>query len=135
MRTPRRSLAVLLALIVIVAAPGIALADDPDCRALETDGSAGLDLRLLCTIGEIVGHYTGETYESPSDVPVLLLGSVVAGVGALAALLSVLLVRLVSRWAAPRRPPDDAWWTCAACRSFNEPTVSACYHCGLARPP
>lgn len=131
----RRSLATLLALAVVLAMPGKALAEDPDCGALEADGSAGLDLRLLCTMGEIVGHYTGESYETPADVPVLLLGGIVAATGALSALAIVLLVRISRRWAAPRRPADEAWWTCAGCHSFNEPTVSACYRCGVARGP
>ncbi len=117
-----------------MAAPGIAVADGPDCRTIEADGSAGLDLRLLCTLGKIVGHYTGQSYDSPADVPVPLLGALVLGLGAAAALAIVIPVRLGRRWARSRRPADEAWWACDACHSFNEPNLGACYHCGTPRP-
>ena len=133
-KSRRRSLAALLALLVLVATPAVAAAEDPDCRTIEADGAAGLDLRLLCTLGKIVGHYTGQSYESPADVPVPLLGALALGLGGVAALAIVIPVRLARRWARPRRPSDEAWWACDACRSFNEPSLGACYHCGTARP-
>ena len=120
---------------MVLATPGVAAAADPDCRTLATDGSAGLDLRLLCTLGEIVGHYTGTSYASPEDVPVALLGGMAAGLGAVVALAVLLLVRLGRHWARPRRPADEEWWACPACHSLNEPTLTTCYRCGVAHDP
>ena len=133
-KSRRLSLAALLALLVLVATPAVAAAEYPDCRTIEADGTAGLDLRVLCTLGKIVGHYTGQSYESPADVPVPLLGALALGLGAATALAIVVPIRLARRWARPRRPADEAWWACGGCHSFNEPSLSTCYHCGAARP-
>jgi hypothetical protein len=131
-RPSRRRLAALLALPFLVAAPGIAAAADPDCATILADRAAPPLLRLACTLARITGLPVDG--QPPSSEPPWPLYALVAlAIGALAALALVALVALARHWARPRRPPDEGWWACAACRSFNEPTVGACYRCGEPR--
>jgi hypothetical protein len=107
----------------------------PTCeQRFPASGPAGVDLRLGCLLGEIVGTFTGSTDQGdPAPLSSYLepLLAVVLGLsGAVVAL--VLARRVLGRRLAPVVPVD--WWNCDACRSYNAGSASRCYACGARRP-
>jgi hypothetical protein len=107
----------------------------PTCdQRFPADGPAGVDLRLGCLVGEIVGTFTGATDQGdPAPLSSYLepLLVVVFGIaGAVVAL--VLSRRVLGRRLAPVMAAE--WWTCDACRSLNPGSGSRCYGCGSPRP-
>ena len=99
------------------------------------EGPAGVDLRLGCIIGEVVGQYGGSVSAGgatpASTYGLALLGILVAGFVAIW-LLGRLVRRSAGRRFAPVRP--DEWWLCGSCRSVNGAGVVHCYSCGATRP-
>jgi hypothetical protein len=97
------------------------------------EGPAGVDLRLGCIAGEIVGLYTASSGQPPAPIStwvVLLLASVATG------LVGVWLVtRALTRRAGRRLAPvlAGARWVCDRCRSVNGAEKVRCYSCGA--PP
>lgn len=119
-----------------IAADPTAPPSRPTCdERFPADGPAGIDLRLGCLVGEVVGTFTGTTDQGDpaplSSYLEPLLFTSLALAGAVAALL--LSRRLLGRRLAPVTPAE--WWTCDACRSVNPGSGSRCYGCGAPRPP
>jgi hypothetical protein len=148
-RTPNRGSVGLrlipLVVLAIVASAGSDVAIAADAAAASppescadrypAEGPAGLDLRLGCIAGELVGHVTGS---SPSREPAPIssyLAPLVAILGSLAVivLLAVILRRRLGRRLAPVMP--GTWWSCPACRSVNAVGTSLCYACGAPFEP
>ncbi len=106
----------------------------PTCAERFPDqGPAGVDLRLGCIVGEVVGLYRPGHAAVPAPLSsyALLVGFLVVG-----ALFVVWLVsRLVARRAGRRLAPvlANAWWVCGSCKSVNGAGVTRCYSC--ASPP
>lgn len=98
------------------------------------EGPAGVDLRLGCIVGEVVGLYVpGQSTPPPPLSTYAILVGIVVGAG----LLLVWIVgRLVARRAGRRLAPvlPDEWWVCATCKSVNGSAASRCYSCGGSRP-
>jgi hypothetical protein len=98
------------------------------------DGPAGVDLRLGCIVGEVVGVYTTASPDRPAPLSTygILVGSVIVGGIALAWIVG----RLVARRAGRRLAPVLAatWWVCPRCSSVNATGVQRCYSCGTAQP-
>jgi len=127
-----RSLAALLALSLLVATPVPAAAEGPDCAKILADGTAAPLLRNACTLARLGGLRAGS--DAPTAEPPWPLYALAAlALGIAAALAIIAAIELAGRWARPRRPPDEGWWACDGCLSFNEPTLGACYRCGVAR--
>ena len=139
--------AMLVAAALLAAVAGSALGADPTA-APETitnnpptcaerypaEGPAGVDLRLGCMIGELVGHYTGAAAEPAtpaSSYALLVVGILAAGVIAIW-LAGRLIGGAAGRRLAPVQPGE--WWLCPSCRSVNGAGVQHCYSCGAARP-
>jgi len=117
------------------AEPGPPSAAGPTCaERYPGEGPAGVDLRLGCVIGELVGHYTGADAETvtPASTYALVTLAVIVGGG-----IAIWLVLRVARDAAGRRlapvQPGE-WWLCGSCRSVNGAGVEHCYSCGATRP-
>jgi hypothetical protein len=139
--------AAALAGVLAATGAGPALAADPtaDPGATATsprtcaqrypdEGPAGVDLRLGCIIGELVGHYRASAAQDAtpaSSYALVVLGVLVAGFAAIW-LVGRLLGRAAGRRLAPVQP--GAWWLCATCRSVNGVGVTRCYSCGAAPP-
>ena len=115
-------------------APAAATARPPTCsERFPADGPAGVDLRLGCIVGEVVGLYTTAQAALPAPLSTyaVLVGSVIV-----AGLVLVWIARLIARRAGRRLAPvlPEAWWVCTSCRSVNGAGVAHCYSCGSDRP-
>ena len=112
-----------------------AVAGPPTCsERYPAEGPAGVDLRLGCLIGELVGHYTGSVGEDAtpaSTYALVVIGLLLAGVLAVW-MVGRLIGRAAGRRLAPVRPEE--WWLCPTCRSVNGAGVQHCYSCGALRP-
>jgi hypothetical protein len=134
-------LLVLLGTVVTMATAPVALADDPArdprCADWEQNGAPpGIDMRLVCTAGEIIETYTGRSGASDLNQDPLapyVAGLIVAGIGF--AIAGVVATRFVGgkagRRLAPERP--DVWWACPSCKSVNADGRTACYTCHASR--
>ena len=117
------------------AAPETITNNPPTCaERYPAEGPAGVDLRLGCMIGELVGHYTGAAAEPAT--PASSYGLLVVGILAAGAIAIWLAGRLIGRAAGRRLAPvqPGEWWLCPSCRSVNGAGVQHCYSCGAARP-
>lgn len=131
----------LALLAAVVPVPGAGAAD-PTHRPprltcderFPADGPAGIDLRLGCLVGEVVGTFTGTTDQGdPAPLSSYLEPLLITIVAVAAAVVALLLSRrLLGRRLAPDAPTE--WWTCDACRSVNPGSGSRCYACGAPRP-
>jgi hypothetical protein len=94
------------------------------------EGPAGVDLRLGCIAGEIVGLYTASAGEAPAPISTWVI--VLLAATAAAAFLAALVTRTLARRAGRRLAPVLAgeWWICEQCRSVNGTEKSRCYACG-----
>lgn len=133
------------AIAVLASAPAVSKAADPVATAgpaparatcaerFPAEGPAGVDLRLGCIAGEIVGLYTAASGEPPAPISswALILG---VGVGSVA-FAGWLVTRALSRRAGRRLAPvlAQSWWVCEGCRSVNGAEKRRCYSCGA--PP
>jgi hypothetical protein len=132
---------VLLGIVIAMAWAPVALADDPArdprCADWEQNGAPpGIDMRLVCTAGEIIGTYTGRTGADDLNRDPLMpyvAGLIVAGISF--AIVGVVAARFVGgkagRRLAPERP--DVWWACPSCKSVNADGRTACYACHASR--
>lgn len=136
----RRLLVLVAAAWLVLALAPAVLADEPDrdprCADWEQHGApAGIDLRLVCTAGQVIGAYTGQSEAEINGDPLMpyAVGALVTGV-ALAAV-GVVAMRLVGRQAGKRLASEqpDAWWVCPACQSVNADGRPACYACHASR--
>ena len=134
----------LLLTIPLLAAPGGALGADPTADPSATsrpatcverfpaEGPAGVDLRLGCIVGEVVGVYTAADSALPAPLSsyAITLLAVIGG----AALLAWIAARFVARRAGRRLAPvlSDEWWVCGTCKSVNGTAAARCYSCGSA---
>lgn len=139
---------VLLALALLGAAPAgqTALAADPTADPAATsrtptcaerfpaEGPAGVDLRLGCIVGEVVGLYTPDEAGPPLPLSsyAIAVGILLTGVG----IVVWLALRLFAQRAGRRLAPTLAaeWWVCATCKSVNGANVAHCYSCGSPPP-
>jgi hypothetical protein len=98
------------------------------------EGPAGVDLRLGCTVGEVVGVYTAANPGRPAPLSTyaILVGIVIAGGLGLAWLVGRFFARRAGRRLAPVLP--STWWVCASCSSVNGAGVQRCYSCGTPQP-
>jgi hypothetical protein len=106
----------------------------PTCaERYPAEGPAGVDLRLGCIVGEVVGLYVPGQSEPPPPLSTyaILVGVVVAAAVLLAWIGGRLLARRAGRRLAPVMP--DTWWVCDRCRSVNDAGVARCYACGGPR--
>ena len=130
--------------MVALGLPATAAAEDPTqppvapARATCADrfpaeGPAGVDLRLGCIAGELVGLYTASSSSDPTPISSYFLALFGGLVGAL--LVGWLVMRLLFRRAGRRMAPvlPGTWWICDRCRSVNAADASRCYACGA--PP
>ena len=150
---PSRTVALLaIAAVVAVAAvitfgPVVTLAADPTqgpaastpapptcAERFPAEGPAGVDLRLGCIVGEVVGLYTAGQATPPA--PLSTYAIVVAALVLVAVIAVWLLGKALARRASRRLAPVLAseWWVCASCRSVNAAGVARCYSCGSDRP-
>lgn len=141
-RSAAPTLAAALALAgALLASPSTALAQEgtpvptpaptPNCSdRFPAEGPAGVDLRLGCIVGELVGLYTASSRDDPPTLSAYVL--VTAGSAALGVVLVLLALRLVTRRAARRLAPvtPSEWWICPSCHSVNATAASRCYACG-----
>lgn len=116
------------------AEPGTGGTSRPTCaQRYPEEGPAGVDLRLGCIIGELVGHYSAAATRDAtpaSTYALVVLGILIAGLVAIW-LVARFLRRAAGRSLAPVQPGE--WWLCATCRSVNGAGVVHCYSCGA--PP
>ena len=135
----------LLGAALLLASPAWALGADatsdpgatpppPTCaERFPEDGPAGVDLRLGCIVGEVVGLYTAGQAAPPAPLStyMIVLAILVAG----GIVLALLAGRVLARRAGQRLAPVLAgeWWVCASCHSVNGTGVAHCYSCGAAR--
>lgn len=143
----RAILAAALALAATLAAPSAPIqAQDgsplpaptraPTCSdRFPADGPAGVDLRLGCIVGELVGLYTAASGTEP---PTLSAYVIVAGAAiTIGVILGALALRLLARRASRRLAPvlPSEWWVCPSCHSVNPAAASRCYACGSPPGP
>ena len=134
----------LVLIAVCVLAPAVWAADptpSPDgdrprtcAERFPEEGPAGVDLKLGCIVGQVVGLYSTAATSKPAPLSTY---AIVIGVLVACGLAAVWLVgRLVSRKAGERMAPVLAgeWWVCAKCRSVNGAGVTRCYSCGSPPP-
>ena len=107
----------------------------PTCsERFPADGPAGVDLRLGCIVGEVVGLYT--TTQAAPPAPLSTYAILVAIVILSGLLLVGVAGRLIARRAGRRLAPvlPGEWWVCTSCKSVNGAGVAHCYSCGSGRP-
>lgn len=143
MARPRIVTALLLAVTLNTAAIALTLAADPTAppapaaptcaERFPESGPAGVDLRLGCIVGEVVGLYTAGQTELPAPLSSYAIGVALAIVAGLALLW--LTGRLLARRAGQRLAPvvPSEWWVCGTCHSVNGAGKARCYACGA--PP
>ena len=136
----------VLASIVLLGPPSIVLGDEPTPAPPATsgpptcadrfpaEGPAGVDLRLGCIFGEIVGLYTASEGRPPTPLSSYAIAAGILIVGGL--IVAWFVSRLVARRAGRRLAPvlPGEWWVCATCRSLNGAHIGHCYSCGADRP-
>jgi hypothetical protein len=139
------ALATFLLQVALLAGPGGALGADPTSDPSATsrpatcaerfpaEGPAGVDLRLGCIVGEVIGSYTATNSALPTPISTYAV-TLIAVIGG-AALLVFVAVRLVRRRAGRRLAPtlSAEWWVCATCKSVNGTASARCYSCGSAQ--
>lgn len=136
----------LLGAALLLAAPAGALATDPTpdpgatprpptcAERFPEEGPAGVDLRLGCIVGEVVGLYTTADEAPPAPLSTYVIAlAMLVGAGLV---LTLLAGRMLARRAGRRLAPVLAgeWWVCARCHSVNAAGAAHCYSCG-ATPP
>lgn len=94
------------------------------------EGPAGVDLRLGCIVGELVGLYTASSGQPPA--PASTYGLALAGAIVAALVAGLLVSRTLARRAGRRLAPvlPGSWWVCDRCRSVNAADARRCYACG-----
>ena len=107
----------------------------PTCAERFPDaGPAGVDLRLGCIVGSVVGVYT--TAQAAMATPLssyAIMLALVVGAGIVAVwLVGRLLARRAGERLAPVMPGE--WWVCGSCKSVNGAQAGRCYSCGTGRP-
>jgi hypothetical protein len=136
----------LLGAALLLAAPADMLGADPTpdpgatprpptcAERFPEGGPAGVDLRLGCIVGEVVGVYTAAQEAPPAPLSTYVIGlGMLVGAGLV---LTLLAGRMLARRAGRRLAPVLAgeWWVCASCHSVNGAGVAHCYSCGATRP-
>jgi hypothetical protein len=146
--TPARAALLILAL-ALTWAPAALAADPtadpgattrpPTCsERFPSEGPAGVDLRLGCIVGEVVGLYTPGQPELPVPMSSYAIAVVLFVIGILIVIVFSgrfvhwLAARSIGRRLAPALPGE--WWVCATCKSVNGANVGHCYSCGADRP-
>lgn len=136
------SIASSVAVMAVLSVGSVASAADPTIpppaqtcdRRFPASGPAGVDLRLGCLVGEVVGTFTGATDQGdPAPLSSYLEPLALVGLGLAGGVVALVLTRRVlGRRLAPIAPSE--WWGCGACRSLNPGAASRCYSCGAPRP-
>jgi hypothetical protein len=115
--------------------PAIDPSRPPTCaERFPDEGPAGVDLRLGCIVGSVVGVYT--TAQSAMATPLssyAIMFGIVIGIGVVAVwFVGRLLARRAGERLAPVMPVE--WWVCGTCKSVNGAQAARCYSCGSTRP-
>ena len=144
------SVLALLASLVLLSAlfllPARAFAADPTTAPTDApraptcaerfpgEGPAGVDLKLGCIVGEVVGVYSAAATSDPAPLSTYAIGVALLIAAGLAA--TWVVGRFVSQKAGERMAPVLAgeWWVCAKCKSVNGAGVTRCYSCGSPPP-
>jgi hypothetical protein len=139
----------LLAALVLTSASAALAADPtpdpagtphpPTCaERFPEDGPGGIDLKLGCIVGEVVGVYVPGQAKPPAPLSsyAILVGIMLIGLASVIVLGTRLVARLAARSAGRRLAPvlPSEWWVCATCRSVNGAQVEHCYSCRSTRP-
>lgn len=138
--------AIFLLVVLALVGPPAALADDPSPDPASTpraatcaerfpaEGPAGVDLRLGCIVGEVVGIYIPGQSAPPAPLSsyAIVVGILLVGIVIVIWLVGRLVAQRAGRRLAPVLPGE--WWVCATCRSVNGAGVERCYSCGSGRP-
>jgi hypothetical protein len=146
--TPARAALLFLTLALTLAPAALAADPTPDPAAtirpptcaerFPSEGPAGVDLRLGCIVGEVVGVYTPGQPELPVPMSSYAIAVVLFVIGILIVILFTgrflhwLAARSIGRRLAPVLPGE--WWVCASCKSVNGANAGRCYSCGAGRP-
>ena len=133
--TAGAALLLLAGRVAPAAAADPAATRPPTCaERYPADGPAGIDLRVACALGEVVGLATGAG--EPADPAAAAAGLRTIGAGLAVVLVLAVAWRLASRRAGRALAPAamTGAWSCAACRSVNLASASRCYACGAAPP-
>ena len=107
----------------------------PTCaERFPEEGPAGVDLRLGCIVGEVVGLYTSGQARLPAPISTyaMVVGMLLVGILIVIWLAGRLVARIAGRRLAPVLPSE--WWLCATCKSVNDAGVAHCYSCGSTPP-
>lgn len=138
--------AILMLGALAMASPQATLAADPThdpagtprpptcAERFPDDGPAGIDLKLGCIVGEVVGVYIPGQAKPPAPLSsyAILVGIVLIGLVSGIWLVGQLIAGQAGKRLAPVLP--GAWWVCTTCKSVNGAGVDHCYSCGGARP-